>query len=101
MFYVGQKVVCVDDRSPDLNWEHPVSAGEVYTVQWAGVYQFRCTGRPTLLAVRLFEVIREWPDGNTPLGAYRFRPVVERKTDISIFTKMLTPNERVIERADS
>jgi hypothetical protein len=31
--------------------------------------------------------------GEIPFAAFRFRPVVERKTDISIFTAMLKPSK--------
>jgi hypothetical protein len=74
-FRVGQKVVCVDAGS----WRH-LKNGTVYTVlaTWA-----IDDGDPGFLTV----------DSQRGGGQYRrrrFRPIVERKTDISIFTEMLT-----------
>ena len=96
MFYVGQKVVCVDNK-PRIDADHfgpfrrtfpmPLTIGEIYTVRGFdrngsydyGLYLIEC--RSTYPARR---------DG-TERGFYssRFRPLVERKTDISIFTKIL------------
>jgi hypothetical protein len=86
-FRVGQKVVCVNDNGRSLrpSWEILPVRGETYTI--------RCIeGR----AVRLAEIINDPFPYSEGLGelkflASRFRPIVERKTDISIFTKMLTP----------
>lgn len=75
MFRIGQKVVCVD--ASDFAESYLVE-GKIYTV-------ISLTGRflPGLILV----------DAEDPGGwaAWRFRPVVERKTDIAIFTKMLNP----------
>ncbi len=88
-FRVGQKVVCVDD-SLSVCGVHPiVTRGTVYTV--AAV-------RPFTGAIILAEV--PYPHAAIKAGhtdwwkASRFS-AVERPTDISIFTKMLTP-ERVL-----
>jgi hypothetical protein len=86
-FYVGQKVVCVNAGwllSENLN---PVSAemslteGRVYTV-------VKIRRERGVAGVRLAEA-----DAAPCWGflAERFRPVVERKTDISIFKAMLNP----------
>lgn len=76
-FRVGQKVVCI----------HPVNnfrENEIYTVMGIdAVY------------LHIDSLI-----GNRPIVGFfswRFRPVVERKTDISIFTKMLTLATRQVE----
>ena len=83
MFRVGQKVVCVDDELEPgcIRWGGvaPVK-GQVYTVSGFGKAL-----RGDELCLRLFEL-------STPAWCYlahRFRPIVERKTDISIFTAML------------
>ena len=93
MFYVGQKVVCVDDqnwRSGGADGPAP-RRGEIYTIAVIGELD---NGSP---AVGLVEV--------TPINSRsdrawyfskRFRPAVERKTSIEIFTRMLNPSkERV------
>lgn len=96
-FRVGQRVVCVS-----APWER------VRPTPWI------C---PNLNSVYVVRDIVPWPNGkgascrlveirNGPVGGYEpsfdvvfFRPVVERKTDISVFTALLTPNKR--ERADA
>ena len=72
MFRVGQKVVCIDDHDTELvkrNALYIVSGGYGKYVTLDGVHGV--TGRA---------------DG---MLARRFRPVVERKTDISVFKAML------------
>lgn len=96
-FRVGQKVVCINDADGESHWLVPtvgdmdgLTRGCVYTVR--EIY-FDVVWAKTL--VRL-EEIRRPPcllDGQPfECGFYpeRFRPVVDRKTDISIFTAMLT-----------
>lgn len=87
-FHIGQRVVCVD------------ALGNCFLMQ--GV-QYTVSGFRNLMSgvpgVYLAEVSHRYGDGSidphTPFYASRFRPIVESKTDISIFTKMLTgvPNE--------
>lgn len=93
-FYVGQKVVCIDDSKPS---------------------QYLING-PNLLLIRnkiyLVEAVQSFPTwsrykGDIALGinkdddgldfwhSKRFRPIEETKTNISIFTKMLIPNKVV------
>lgn len=87
-FRVGQKVVCVDVSNDDgKQWigdDTPV-VGEIYTVSAVGLTERGKYG------IQLVELRRPRRWG---YQARRFRPVVERKTDISIFTAMLKP-ERV------
>ena len=72
MFHVGQKVVCVDDRGTSL-----VRAGHEYIV------------RETQAAYLCLHGVRGTvADG---MFATRFRPVIERKTNISVFTALLDP----------
>lgn len=88
MFYVGQKVVCVD-ASEMLNdggfrRDAPMlSEGSIYTV-----IATRSVG--PFHGVQVAEV-RPSEEHLWGFLASRFRPIVERKTDISIFTDMLTP----------
>ena len=103
MFYVGQKVVCVkDDALPFSRSDLPIAvkAGSIYTIRNIDDESAAIDGIPGLW---LQEIVH--PPKMTWLGvrevsycASRFRPVVERKTDISIFTEMLKPKERELAR---
>lgn len=81
MFSPGQKIECVDSRL-EANPNHrrtPLIKGAVYAVREVG-------GR-TEAFVRVDGLGGLW------WPARRFRPLVERKTDISIFTAMLKPQK--------
>ncbi len=89
MFYVGQKVVCVDDKPiQKSNRMDGLSARTIYTIRWSGIEH----GEPS---VRLMEIVRPVrlclgdAVSDLPYLARRFRLLAERKTDISIFTRML------------
>lgn len=99
MFYVGQKVVRVKEpNAADLR--HAMATGikipplgEVCTV--VAVFTI-WNGNPHI-------ELREFPapeSGECAAGwrADGFRPVVERKTSIEIFQRMLTPTKRVKEK---
>ena len=80
MFRINQKVVCVDDSPDPAGRPLLVYRGGVYTVarlvsDW--------TGEPGVLLVEVSPV-----DAPGWLAA-RFRPIVERKTDISIYREIL------------
>jgi len=98
MFHVGQKVVCVGtDGTLRVDWEALVayykiarpSRGSIYTIRDIRVGRVR-------QHVRLVEIINpkakfsDAPDQEPWFWAEAFRPIVDRKTDISIFTEMLT-----------
>jgi hypothetical protein len=88
VFRVGQKVVCIDaDGAPRL------SLGAIYTIKDIdGPRLFSWRGRIyENVGIYLEEAICE--DGHKGFAPFRFRPVVETKTDISIFQKMLTPKK--------
>jgi hypothetical protein len=89
-FRVGQKVVCVDSATRFIPGSTGLVEGAIYTVIETGVGLF--CGE---LWITVAEVAARSDEG---FFANRFRPVVERKTDISIFKKMLTPKH---ERADA
>ena len=97
-FYVGQRVICVEDRpgiytspnafvgafDPDMDG---LKSGAIYTVRAVGICEI--WKKP---AVWLSEIYREPYDGiEVGYSPKRFRPIVERKTDISIFKAMLNP----------
>lgn len=94
MFRVGQKVVCVDAEFEAIaaNYFSSLPArDEIYTVRAIG--KLPSDMQPGIALVEIigneqpFSPIGEWG-----FEATRFRPFVERKTDISIFTEMLRPN---------
>ncbi len=75
MFYIGQKVICVDDSNTAC-----VKKDSIYIIEgFEGAY----SGIPCLVLVGVCD------DGKPGRGmyAYRFRPLVEKKTDV--FQKML------------
>src|SRR5690349_16331156 len=100
MFYVGQKVVCVDASVEGyghgrLDHPHRLHEGEIYVVRKVGFSpQF---GEDDILVLWLEGVTRiNMFEQDVGYAAARFRHLVERKTDISIFTDMLKPKtERV------
>lgn len=95
MFRVGQKVVCVDDAIHD-EWKAPgfvyvggldgLKKGEIYTVR---AVEFDSIEVAESLVLE--EIVRPtlYTLDRDGFRASRFRPVVERKTDISIFTDIL------------
>jgi|HubBroStandDraft_4_1064222.scaffolds.fasta_scaffold00045_66 hypothetical protein len=107
MFQIGQKVVCVDDSTTDAAGRASLqsrgmiwpSKGLVYVVRWVGHWHFN---DGPLLAVRVAEIINPvvtWADGDADELAFlasRFRPLIERKTDISIFTEILDTERRKV-----
>lgn len=78
-FRVGQKVVCIKEPIPQADCKYAIfEKGALYTV--------------TLIeecSLGTFITVAELHP-NVTGEACGFRPVVERKTDISVFTKMLT-----------
>jgi hypothetical protein len=93
-FQAGQKVVCVDagfDNEPGRRWlADPPIEGQVYTVRRVLLVD-SYNGREQGVVL---DEIKNLPTWGYSYRATRFRPVVERKTDISIFTRMLTPKKQ-------
>ncbi|MCK1367662.1 hypothetical protein [Bradyrhizobium sp. 62] len=96
-FRVGQKVVCVSEHTcTDTRllpggkyvpiW--PV-VGEVYTVR--GLTSGVPLKRPLLFLEELVNPVATFLEGKFEMGwnPERFRPLIERKTDISVFTEIL------------
>lgn len=99
-FRVGMKVVCI--KAGVSSTHAPLCVGSVYHIRAIGDY-----GDPAGPWVKLREVKNVtcravlW-DGRTVheelvYSASRFRPVQERKTDISIFTAMLNPSQATVD----
>lgn len=74
------RVVCIDARpTSTLRIPVPLKKGKIYTVTGQDSEPDEFGGLAYFLA-EVEGIFYHW----------RFRPVVERKTDISIFTRMLT-----------
>ena len=90
-FRVDQKVVCIDDDwgSAPLGGQvqHWPKKDDVYTVRAINV-----NGNGKVF-IRLCEIVNPETDKHheAEFWAECFRPVVERKTDISVFRKLLQP----------
>ena len=92
MFSVGQHVVCIDASSGYGEWDEceRLFEGAIYTVESIHLDHFNVPVLWLAEVVRSADSVREFG----PKAGYcisRFRPLVTKKTDISIFKKMLTP----------
>jgi len=95
MFTVGQKVVCVDafpqGRTGFNSCMNGLTEGRVYTVRGVAVVDPPGLELGAELCIWTEEIYRKhypfW-GGETPYLASRFRPVVEKKTDISQFQEI-------------
>jgi hypothetical protein len=82
-FTIGQKVVCVDARDTRRGHSLPLKRGQILTIcsiisTWDGI------------GLEFNEIVTPVLDGHVQaFNSRRFRPVVDRKTDISIFTEIL------------
>lgn len=90
-FHVGQKVICInaDPKAfiKETWWNDPTFCLEkdaIYTIRQIIPDHQHFNKKAT--AIRVYEI-----DRSMPFWAERFRPLVERKTDISVFEKLLDP----------
>jgi len=93
-FYVGQKVVCVDDKFKNVSIDQIIRQGQIYTIRWIGMYQHYVDGE--FVGIKVEEIHRGNDDGpegygaaDMPYRASRFRPLVKDK--IGALRKLLTP----------
>lgn len=92
MFTPGQKVVCIDDSiCLCCGCKSALKKNAIYTVMKINDYLLNPFG--SQVGVLLQEIIPPHP--HFDFGAKRFRPVVKKKTSISIFTDMLKTKELV------
>lgn len=110
-WHVGMKVVCVNDNyrvslvtrrwfglmKRDIRILHNLNKGDTYTI--TGMVKLQADGGIELVAIfvdgaRHFGLPVEWP-----FPATLFRKIETRKTDISIFTALLTPAPKQTEPA--
>ena len=103
-FTVGQKVVCIDALTNSRTIKLPeLEEGGVYTIRKIGVQEIPDVFEPEL-SVWLEGVTREVLSSKDlsiicddfGFRPSRFRPVVERKTDISVFKAMLNPSKEQV-----
>jgi hypothetical protein len=87
-FYVGQRVVCVRDDNDVFGREMIIKKGSIYTVASLVTSNWGRDG------VTLVEVSP--PPGVVGWLNELFRPITERKTDISIFKAMLNPSKQEV-----
>lgn len=77
-FYVGQDVVCVDDKFERVTIPQGITEGQVYKLRWVGVFNNYVDG--DYLGVRLEGVDRgidpTYGYDDPPFAARRFRPLV-------------------------
>lgn len=103
-FHVGQRVVCVDDVEHLPSGVYLGADGNTWVI--AGVlplvkgatYTIRGIKRSSFdndICVKVEEIADRWPH-DEGFWAHRFRPITEKKTDISIFTAMLQPNREKV-----
>lgn len=92
-FRVGQKVICVDAS--------PNPEGESLSLKMGATYTIKAVAKLwSTYGVQVFEAVAPETRMRAPFfNATRFRPIVEQKTDISVFTRMLTPNSKEKVRA--
>lgn len=91
-FHVGQKVVCVDASGAADGF---IVKGAIYTVRWLGERP-RDFG-PGVMLDEASGGFHEEAGVEYCFCITRFRPIVERKTDISIFTAMLNPSKQGVD----
>lgn len=100
MFRVGQKVVCVNAAfcvpcGNNPQWRRYPDLNEILTVTQTGIYDGHAFAGKTTQKLQFAEIggIAPW------FAAARFRPLVERRTSIEVFERLLAPTSpRVTER---
>lgn len=91
-FRVGQKVVCINDQGTTCLNQKELCSGAIYTVRWIGsmssVKWSANALRTDGLGIRLNEFVRgpcpTAGEADQPFSIRRFRPVVEKSTDIGM-----------------
>jgi hypothetical protein len=93
-FRVGQKVVCIaESRGGGYPDDKRPVVGSVYTIRGIEIDRRGCIDPIGVLLEEIVNEPRMYRGYDEPsevsFASTRFRPVVERKTDISIFTEIL------------
>lgn len=94
MFYIGQEVVCIDDKHTNSDNYQELDCNTVYIIRWVGALPESMTHIPrryhgSRYGVRLIGVPREL-HGDCPFSADRFRPLIKQKkeTGMEILLKL-------------
>jgi hypothetical protein len=78
-FYVGQQVVCIDDKFDRVTIPQGITKGQVYVIRWLGMFNNYVDGE--FLGVKLVGVERgtdpTYGFDDPPFAARRFRPLVK------------------------
>ncbi len=93
MFHIGQRVVCIRDVGCPLGNEFPnvPIKGGIYTVRGFVSPDVGYERTPGMLLEEVVNPPWEYKEGvfEPSFHPYHFRPLVQHKTDISVFTRML------------
>ena len=93
MFHIGQRVVCIHDIGCAQGNEFPniPIKGSIYTVRGFVSPDVGNERTPGMLLEEVVNAPWEYNEGvfEPSFHPYHFRPVVQRKTDISVFKRML------------
>jgi hypothetical protein len=93
MFRIGQQVVCIHDvSSPPANeFQNVPVKGSIYTVRGFVLPDVGYERTPGMLLEEVVNPAWEYKEGifEPSFHPYRFRPLIQRKTDISVFKRML------------
>jgi hypothetical protein len=101
MFRVGQKVVCIAPVVGGYGDESNPVIGSVYTIRDiecprpGGIHHTGLRFDEILNEPRAYRGYDELSE--VSFSALKFRPIVERKADISVFTKMLADKRENID----
>ncbi len=103
-WHIGQKVVCIKSYTKVwASWIHhfgyivPIE-GNIYTIKeiFTDSAQLRCYNQVGNVCFRFNEICNVFWDEELGYDQMNFRPLVEKETDISIFTDMLETKETEI-----
>jgi hypothetical protein len=104
MFHIGQRVVCIHDVGcpPANEFSNVPIKGSIYTVRGFVSPDVGYERTPGMLLEEVVNPPWEYKEGifEPSFHPYHFRPLVQHKTDISVFTRMLD-NVRTEEPAAS
>jgi hypothetical protein len=89
-FRVGQKVVCVDPKNTNTSEIPELIYGAVYTIRGKDTRGSENYVHLEEVRRNIFGYVRE-----VPFYAKRFRPAIDRKTDISELQKLLVSNKEL------
>lgn len=97
-FHIGQRIVCIND-----DW-YPQALGPYTNPKKGGLYHVRgffpWDGLEWSPFISLIGIVDQRANITGPFfTAHFFRPVIERPTSISVFTKLLAPSPKELERA--